>query len=40
VRVSGHDLQDEDFVADCVVTIGAITIVSLTVVLIVVMRCV
>jgi hypothetical protein len=38
--MSGHDLQDGDFVADYVVTIGAIIIVSLTVVLIVIMRCV
>ena len=37
--MSGHDLQDVDFVADCVVTIGAITIVGLTVVLIVGLRC-
>ena len=37
--MSGHDLQDRDFVADYVVTIGAITIVGLTIVLIVGLQC-
>jgi hypothetical protein len=38
--MSEHDLQDGNFGADYFVTIGAITIVSLTIVFIVVMRCV
>lgn len=36
--MSWHDLQDEDFVADCVVTIGAMTIVGFTAVLIIALR--
>ena len=36
--MSWHDLQDEDFIADSVVTIGAITIVGFTAVLIVALR--
>ena len=37
--MSGHEFQDGDFVADYVVTIGAIVIVALTVALIVLLRC-
>jgi hypothetical protein len=37
--MSGHEFQDGDFVADYVVTIGAIVIVGLTVALIVLLRC-
>ena len=37
--MSGHEVLDRDFGADRVVTIGAIVIVSLTVVLVVALRC-
>jgi hypothetical protein len=37
--MSGHEFQDGDFVADYVVTIGAIVIAGLAVALIVLLRC-
>ena len=37
--MSGHEFQDGDFVADYVVTIGAIVIVGLTVALMVLLKC-